>query len=85
MIATVTLLDGESPPDGESYLVIEWRTSGAGVQIVREPLGLRYLVAPDKHAFWTVEARHLAKRMKLGRVYYVGYPRSPSWSAAAAG
>lgn len=64
----------ESPPPGERYLVMDWARSGFGCRIEREPLGLRYVVCPDKHAFWIAEARHLARRLQLDRVYYRGAP-----------
>lgn len=63
-----------APPDDERYLIFEWARSGAGCRIERERHGLRYVVAPDKHAFWLGEARHMARRLQLERVYYRGAP-----------
>ncbi|MFC3691086.1 hypothetical protein [Chenggangzhangella methanolivorans] len=71
----VVYLEGAStPPEDERFLVVEWVQSGAGCQVRHEPPGLRYVVSPDKHAFWMSEAKHLARRLQLERVYFLGAP-----------
>ena len=65
---------GTEPPESERFLLVEWARSGSGCKVQREPLGLRYVVSPDKHAFWMSEAKHLARRLQLERVYFRGVP-----------
>ena len=54
--------------------MIEWRRTGSGCAVRHEAMGVRYVVGPDKHAFWNGEARHVAWRLKFDRIYYKGYP-----------
>jgi hypothetical protein len=77
-VVDIILLDpGEAPPGDERRLVFEWRTVGMGASVVESETELRYVVAPNKHAFWSREARYLARRLGFGRVYYLGLPIAP--------
>lgn len=87
MVDIVLLDNGCEPPPDERYLIIEWRRTGSGCAVRHEAMGIRYVVGPDRHAFWTVEARHLAKRLKFDRIYFKSYPNAqtePNRQTAAA-
>lgn len=78
MIEIILLSPDEQPPDGERYLLIDWNMSGFGISVHPTAAGIRYVVGPDKHRFFTPEIKPLARRLKFKKVYFQGVPSAPT-------
>ncbi|PZQ15981.1 MAG: hypothetical protein DI565_09225 [Ancylobacter novellus] len=73
MIKVINISSRRQLPRRKRHLVVEWSSKG-GTTFFSESGRYQLKVGKAKHAFWSIECFHLARRLEFDEIFYLGEP-----------